>query len=177
MTQTAGSAHSKNKMNRPKKKDMHNFQTTSLITTPTCLWHFCRVNDSNTSLGNLCQGWTTFSMNKFFLIFNLKLLWCNLKPFLLVLSLVPPAFMVPSAAAMSSTILSLSSKLKRIPSVLCLHPPQTHFKVQSVCFWLTLGSGEWNEDHLLHLTEAPSPFWFLSRNFSDSELQGGPSIY
>ena len=42
-----------------------------------------------TSLGSLCQCLTTLSEKKLFLISNLNLCWCNLKPLPLVLSLLP----------------------------------------------------------------------------------------
>ncbi|KAK4821778.1 LOW QUALITY PROTEIN: hypothetical protein QYF61_000839 [Mycteria americana] len=44
--------------------------------------------DSTASLGSLFQCLTTLSVKKFFLISNLNLPWCNLRPFPLVLSLV-----------------------------------------------------------------------------------------
>ncbi|KAK4829053.1 hypothetical protein QYF61_001858 [Mycteria americana] len=44
--------------------------------------------DSTTSLGSLLQCLTTPSVNKFCLISNLNLPWCNFRPFPLVLSLV-----------------------------------------------------------------------------------------
>jgi len=47
-----------------------------------------RDGDSPTALGSLFQCLTTLSGKKFFLIFNLNLPWCNLRPLLLVLSLV-----------------------------------------------------------------------------------------
>ena len=45
-----------------------------------------RDGDSTTSLGSLFQCLTTLSVKKFFLISNLNLPWCNLRPFPLVLS-------------------------------------------------------------------------------------------
>ncbi|KAK4824318.1 LOW QUALITY PROTEIN: hypothetical protein QYF61_013593 [Mycteria americana] len=47
-----------------------------------------RGGDSTTSLGSLFQCLTTLSVKKFFLIPNLSLPWCNLRPFPLILSLV-----------------------------------------------------------------------------------------
>ena len=47
-----------------------------------------RDGDSTTSLGSLFQGLITLSVKNFFLISNLNLLWCNFRPFPLVLSLV-----------------------------------------------------------------------------------------
>jgi len=47
-----------------------------------------RGSDFTTSLGSLFQCFTIHSENKFFLISNLSLLWCNLRPLpLLTLSL------------------------------------------------------------------------------------------
>ncbi|KAK4829771.1 LOW QUALITY PROTEIN: hypothetical protein QYF61_006495, partial [Mycteria americana] len=47
-----------------------------------------RDGNSTTSLGSLFQCLITLSVKKNFLISNLNLPWCNLRPFLLVLSLV-----------------------------------------------------------------------------------------
>ena len=46
------------------------------------------VGDSTTSLDGLFQHTTTLSEKNFFLISNLNLSWCNLRPLLLVLSVV-----------------------------------------------------------------------------------------
>ncbi|XP_064911793.1 ankyrin repeat domain-containing protein 66 isoform X1 [Columba livia] len=46
-----------------------------------------RDGDSTTALGSLFQCLTTFSMKKYFLISNVNLPWCNLRPFPLILSL------------------------------------------------------------------------------------------
>ncbi|KAK4822235.1 hypothetical protein QYF61_011876 [Mycteria americana] len=48
-----------------------------------------RDGDSTTSLGSLFQCLTTLSVKKFFLTSNLNLPWLNLRPFPLVLLLVP----------------------------------------------------------------------------------------
>ena len=48
-----------------------------------------RDSDSATSLGSLFQCLTTLLENNFFLISNLNLPWHNLRPFPLVLSLLP----------------------------------------------------------------------------------------
>ncbi|XP_053907457.1 gametocyte-specific factor 1 isoform X2 [Cuculus canorus] len=48
-----------------------------------------RNGDSTTALGSLCQCFTTLSMKEFFPISNLNFPWCNLRPFLLIPSLVP----------------------------------------------------------------------------------------
>jgi len=45
-----------------------------------------RDDDSTTSLSSLCQCITTLSKT-FFLISNLNLLWCNLRPLPFILSL------------------------------------------------------------------------------------------
>ena len=60
----------------------------SLSTTSTCLLNTSRDGDSTTSLGSLSNDLTTLSVKKFFLISNLNLPWCNLRPFPLVLLLV-----------------------------------------------------------------------------------------
>ena len=48
-----------------------------------------RNGDSSTSLGSLFQCSSPLSEKKFFLISNLNLPWCNLRPLPLVLSLLP----------------------------------------------------------------------------------------
>ena len=55
--------------------------------TSTRFLNTSRDGDSTTALGSLFQCLTTLSVKKFFLISNLNLPWCNLKPFPLVLSL------------------------------------------------------------------------------------------
>jgi len=52
----------------------------SLSATSTCLLNISRGCDSTTSLGSLSQCLTTLSVKKFFLISNLNLPWCNLRP-------------------------------------------------------------------------------------------------
>ena len=47
-----------------------------------------RDSDSTTSLGSLCQCLATLPEKKFFLISNLNLPWCNIRPLPLILSLV-----------------------------------------------------------------------------------------
>jgi len=47
-----------------------------------------RNGDSTTSLGSLLLCLAILSENNFFLIYNLTLPWCNLRPFLLILSLL-----------------------------------------------------------------------------------------
>ena len=61
----------------------------SLVATSTCLLNTCRNGDSTISLGNLFQSLTTFLENKCFLISNLNLPGNNLRPFFLILSLLP----------------------------------------------------------------------------------------
>ncbi|KAK4824589.1 hypothetical protein QYF61_016834 [Mycteria americana] len=63
-------------------------KTTPLSTTSTCLLNTPRDGDSTTSLGSLVQCLTTLLVNKLFLISNLNLPWCNLRPFPLALLLV-----------------------------------------------------------------------------------------
>ena len=57
-----------------------------LSTTSKWFLNTSRDGDSTTSLGSLFQCLTTLSANNFFLISNLNLPWCILKPFPLVLS-------------------------------------------------------------------------------------------
>jgi len=54
-----------------------------------------RDGDSTTSLGSLVQGLTTVSVKNFFLISNLNLPWCSLRP---LLSLHPGYFSCSPAA-------------------------------------------------------------------------------
>ena len=56
--------------------------------TSTCFLNTSRHGDSTTSQNSLFQCLTTLSVKKFFLISNLNLPWCNLRPLPLVLSLV-----------------------------------------------------------------------------------------
>jgi len=58
----------------------------SLSTTSKQFLNKSRDGDSATSLGSLFWCLTTLSVNKFFLISNLNLLWHNLRPFPLILS-------------------------------------------------------------------------------------------
>ena len=57
-----------------------------LRTTSKCFLNTSRVGDSTTSLGSLFKCLTTLS-EKFLLISNLNLPWCNLRSFPLVLLL------------------------------------------------------------------------------------------
>jgi len=57
----------------------------SLSTTSKQFVNTFRDSDSTTSLGSLFQCLTSLSEKKFFLISNLNLPWCNLRPFALVL--------------------------------------------------------------------------------------------
>ena len=67
----------------------------SLSTTSKQFLNKSRDGDSATSLGSLFWCLTTLSVNKFFLISNLNLLWHNLRPFPLILSSVTsPALIV-----------------------------------------------------------------------------------
>ena len=61
----------------------------SLHTTSTHFLNASKDSDSTTSKDSLFQYLTTLSEKKFFLISNLNLPWHNLKPFPLVLSLLP----------------------------------------------------------------------------------------
>jgi len=58
----------------------------SLSTTSKRFLNTSRDGDSTTSLGSLFQCLTTLSVKKCFLMSNLNLPWCNLRPFPLVLS-------------------------------------------------------------------------------------------
>ena len=60
----------------------------SLITTSTCVLNISGDGDSTTSLGRMFQCLTTLSQNKFILISNLNLSWCNFRPYPLFLPLV-----------------------------------------------------------------------------------------
>jgi len=53
----------------------------SLSSAPIHLLNTSRDGASTTSLGSLFQCFTTLSVKKFFLISNLNLPWCNLRPF------------------------------------------------------------------------------------------------
>jgi len=64
----------------------HSFM--SLSTTSKCFLNTSMDGDYTTSLGSSFQHLTTLSGKKFFLTSNLNLPWCNLRPFLLVISLV-----------------------------------------------------------------------------------------
>ena len=59
----------------------------SLGATYTQLLNNSRNGDSTTPLGSLFQYLTTLTDKKLFLVSNLNLPWCNLRPFSLVLSL------------------------------------------------------------------------------------------
>ena len=61
----------------------------SLNTTSKRNLNTTRVSDSTTSLGSPFQCLTTLSEMKFFLISSLNHPWCMLRPFPLVLSLLP----------------------------------------------------------------------------------------
>ena len=63
--------------------------TMSLSAISLCFLKTFGVGDCSTSLGSLCQWLTAPSEKKFFLISNMNLPWPNLKPFHLVLSLLP----------------------------------------------------------------------------------------
>ena len=58
----------------------------SWSTTSTYFLNTSREGDSTTSLGNLFQCLITLSVQKFFLISNLNLPWCNLRPLPLIAS-------------------------------------------------------------------------------------------
>jgi len=64
-----------------------------------------RDGAATTSLGNLCQCFTTRVVKNFFLIASLNLLSFSLKPLLLVLSqqALPDFFFPPIAAQMSTS--------------------------------------------------------------------------
>ncbi|KAK4823265.1 hypothetical protein QYF61_000232, partial [Mycteria americana] len=62
----------------------------SLSATSTRLLNTSKDGNSTTSLGSLFQCLRTLSVKKIFLISNLNLPWCNLRPFLLILSLPVP---------------------------------------------------------------------------------------
>jgi len=57
-----------------------------LSTTSKWFLNTSRDGDSTTSLGSLFQCLTTLYVKKCFLISNLNLHWCNLRPFPLLLS-------------------------------------------------------------------------------------------
>ena len=64
------------------------FNQIRLLGVPSNLtWNVCRDGASTTSLGNLCQGFTTLIVKKLFLISSLNLPFFILKPLPLVLSL------------------------------------------------------------------------------------------
>ena len=63
--------------------------TTSLSATFAPFLNTSMSSDSTTSLGRLFQHLTTLPENKFFLISNPNLPWHNLRPFPLILSLLP----------------------------------------------------------------------------------------
>ena len=86
-------------------------------TSPGCskirpTWPWARGGGAATaSLGNLGQGLTTLRVKNFFLISNLNLSCCSLKPLLLVLSLhalvkspSPPLSQAPSGTGSCSTV-------------------------------------------------------------------------
>ena len=62
--------------------------TVPLSTTSPQLLNTSRDGDSTTSLGGLFHCPTSLSENKCFLISNLNLPWCNLRPFCLILLLL-----------------------------------------------------------------------------------------
>ncbi|KAK4830944.1 hypothetical protein QYF61_014403 [Mycteria americana] len=96
-------------------------QQALLTNSLTTVKLFHRDGDSTTSLGSLFQCFTTLSLKKLFLILNLNLPWCNLRPFLLVLLLVsgrrdrhPPRY----------NLLSESDKVSPQPPFLQAKQPQ-----------------------------------------------------
>ncbi|KAK4813146.1 hypothetical protein QYF61_013111 [Mycteria americana] len=105
--------------------------------------------DSTTSPGSLFQCLMTLSVNKFFLISNLNLPWCNLRPFPLVLSLVtwekrpiPPLYTLlsgscPSAAPHktcapdpSSASLPFSGHALAPQCLSCIEGPKTEHSIR-----------------------------------------------
>jgi len=69
-----------------------------MLRSSTTFTHFLKTSrdvDSITSLDILFQWCTTLSVNKFLLIFNLNVPWCNLRPFPLVLILLQTSATVP----------------------------------------------------------------------------------
>lgn len=60
----------------------------SLSATSTRLWDTPRGGDCTTSLGSPVRCLTTLLVQKFFLMFNVNLSWCNLRPFCRILALV-----------------------------------------------------------------------------------------
>ena len=73
---------------QPSTQHHHSYKTISRSTTSTHFLNTSRDGDSTTFLGSLFQCLTTLSVKKFFLISNLNLPWCNLRPLPLILSLV-----------------------------------------------------------------------------------------
>lgn len=87
-----------------------------LSATSVSLYKTFKNSDYTAFLGSLMQYLTTLLVKKVFLVSNLKLSWCNLKPFSLVLVLV-----------ISSTLSLLSAKLN-IPSSLNCFSSDLHFR-------------------------------------------------
>ncbi|KAK4810582.1 hypothetical protein QYF61_007319 [Mycteria americana] len=104
-------------------KGVHHY-TMSLSTSSKRPLNTSRDGDSTASPGSLFQCLTTLSVNKFFLMSNLNLPWCNLRPLPLVLSLVTwekrptPTSLQPPFRS----LLNNPRALSRSPSALCSRP-------------------------------------------------------
>jgi len=90
----------------------------------THLLNTARNGDSTVSLGSLFQCLTTFLLKKVFLISNLKLPCCNLKPFPLILSLVTWEETNTHLVTPSFQVLVESDKVS--PQLLFLQAKQFH---------------------------------------------------
>ena len=123
----------------------------SLSTTSKRFLNTSRDGDSTTSLESLFQCLTTLSVKKFFLIFNLKLPWRNLRPFPLILSQWKETN--PTLAVSTFQILEESNEVSHQPPFLQTKQPQ---------FLLSKNLPQWISKHMqaLHLTRGPK-MWSL----------------
>ena len=80
--------------------------------------------DSTTSLGSLCQCLTIFSVKTFFLISNLNLPWCNLRPLALILSPVTSENRPTPLTAVTFQVFEDSNKVSPQPSFPQTKQPQ-----------------------------------------------------
>jgi len=84
----------------------------------TCFLNTSRDGDSTISLGSLFQCFITLSVKKFFLISSLNLLWCNLRPFPLVLLLVTGEKRLTATSPTSFQVAVDSEKVSPQPPLL-----------------------------------------------------------
>ena len=94
--------------------------TMSLSVTSVCFLNTSRNGDFTASLDSPSQSFTTLFVKKFFLISNLNLPWCNLRPFCLVISLAMRQKILTPSSLQTSTYLCIS-KVRTMGGALYRH--------------------------------------------------------